>query len=104
MDRKRQGTREALGFGPCSVCGLRDARALVMVDLKSGVRVTLCGTHDLMHRRAGGAARTVAELRAAFAERRGTDRRDYRGEVDELAKSLSDAFTRERRGTERRAG
>ena len=75
-----------------------------MVDLKSGVRVTLCGSHDLMHRRSGAAARSVADLRAAFGERRGTDRRDYRGEVDELAKSLSDAFTMDRRGTERRAG
>lgn len=101
---KASGTREAPGHGCCSVCGLRDARALVMVDLRSGTRVTLCGTHDLMHRRAGGRARSVAELRSAFGERRGDDRRGGRGEVDELAASLSAAFTRERRGGERRAG
>ncbi len=83
---------------------MRDARALVMVDLQSGVRVTLCGTHDLMHRRAGSRARSIAELKAAFGERRGADRRAYRGEVDELAMRLSAAFVKERRGTERRAG
>jgi hypothetical protein len=77
-----------------------------MVDLKSGVRVTLCGSHDLMHRRSGGTARSIEELRAAFGERRDTDRRGRRGgaEVDELAMRLSDAFTRDRRGGERRAG
>jgi hypothetical protein len=83
---------------------MRDARALVMVDLLSGVRVTLCGTHDLMHRRAGARARSVTELKQAFGERRETDRRGYRGEVDELAMRLSYAFTTERRGAERRAG
>ena len=81
-----------------------DARALVMVDLKSGVRVTLCGTHDLMHRRLGGRARTIEELKAALKDRRGTDRRAYKGEVDELAARLDAAFMRERRGNERRAG
>jgi hypothetical protein len=86
------------------VCGTRDARALVMVDLKSGVRVSLCGTHDLMHRRAGAAARSVEELRTAFKDRRGTDRRAYQGEVDELAQSLDAAFMKDRRGSERRAG
>jgi hypothetical protein len=101
---KRQGTREAKGHGPCSVCGLRDARALVMVDLSSGVRVTLCGTHELMHRRTGSRARSVEELKAAFKDRRGTDRRGYRGEVDELAQRLDAAFMKDRRGTERRAG
>lgn len=75
-----------------------------MVDLKSGTRITLCGTHDLMHRRAGARARSSDELRASFVERRGTDRRAHDGEVDELAQSLSDAFGRERRGAERRAG
>ena len=103
-DRKRQGTREAQGHGRCSVCGMRDARALVMVDLQSGVRATLCGTHDLMHRRAGGRARSIEELKSAFKDRRGTDRRGYKGEVDELAASLDAAFMKDRRGTERRAG
>jgi hypothetical protein len=83
---------------------MRDARALVMVDLQSGVRVTLCGTHDLMHRRAGAKARSVEELRAAFKDRRGTDRRAFKGEVDELAARLDAAFMKERRGSERRAG
>jgi hypothetical protein len=83
---------------------MRDARALVMVDLKSGVRATLCGTHDLMHRRAGGRARSVAELRSLFKDRRGTDRRAFKGEVDELAARLDAAFMKERRGSERRAG
>ena len=75
-----------------------------MVDLKSGVRVTLCGTHELMHRRAGSRARSVEELRTAFKDRRGTDRRGYKGEVDELAQRLDAAFMKDRRGTERRAG
>ena len=75
-----------------------------MVDLKSGVRVTLCGTHDLMHRRAGGTARSVEELRTAFKDRRGGDRRAYRGEIDELAARLDAAFMKDRRGSERRAG
>ena len=104
MVRKQEGSREAPGHGRCSVCGMRDARALVMVDLQSGVRVTLCGTHDLMHRRAGGKARSVEELKAAFKDRRGTDRRAYRGEIDELAARLDAAFMKDRRGTERRAG
>ena len=101
---KREGSREAPGHGRCAVCGMRDARALVMVDLKSGVRVTLCGTHDLMHRRAGGKARSVEELRTSFKERRGGDRRAYRGEIDELAARLDAAFMKDRRGSERRTG
>jgi hypothetical protein len=75
-----------------------------MVDLESGVRTTLCGTHDLMFRRAGSRARTVEELRASFKDRRGTDRRGFKGEVDELAARLDAAFMKDRRGTERRAG
>ena len=89
----------------CCVCGLSDARALVVVPLKGGLRVTLCGTHDLVHRRAGGRARSVAELKQACGERRSEHRRARpKGDHDELAQRLSDAFTKERRATERRAG
>lgn len=102
--RKRKGTREAPGHGCCAVCRMRDARGLVMVDLESGVRVTLCGTHDLMHRRAGAHARSIEELRTMFKDRRGTDRRAFKGEIDELAARLDAAFMKDRRGTERRAG
>jgi hypothetical protein len=87
----------------CAVCDIRDARALVEVALASGTRVTLCGSHELMHRRSKTKAKTAADLRAAFGERRDRERRG-KGEVDELAARLSAAFGRERRGAERRAG
>jgi hypothetical protein len=89
--------------GPCVVCGLSDARALLDVDLAGDPCITLCGSHELMHRRSGWKARTVAELRSAFGDRRSTDRRGIPGEVDELAEKLTAAFTRERRTTSRRA-
>lgn len=88
--------------GKCAVCGLSDARALVLVDLPGGERAALCGSHALMNRRAGAMAKTVHELRASLAERRDTDRRGGPGEVDELAEALTAAFTRERRGADRR--
>jgi hypothetical protein len=88
---------------PCVVCGTRDLRALVSVELAGGEVVALCGSHELMHRRDGARATTVAELRAALGDRRSADRRAFRGEVDELAERLNAAFTRERRGAERRA-
>ncbi len=87
----------------CAVCGAKDARALVSVELRSGVRTTLCGSHSLMHSRDGNGCRNVSELRATLGERRATDRRAGFG-GDELAEQLAAAFTRERRGTERRAG
>ncbi len=80
---------------------MRDARGLVEVELADGT-VTLCGSHDLMHRRAGRKAQTVAQLRTAFAERRTATRR-AEGGVDELAESLASAFTLDRRVSERRA-
>jgi hypothetical protein len=98
-----QKERNAPGFGPCAVCGTRDSRALVMVDLKSGLRVTLCGSHELMHRRSGERSRTVDELRITFVERRRSDRRGARRHDDELAERLQAAFTVERRGVHRRA-
>ena len=89
--------------GPCVVCGIDDARALVDVDLANDPAITLCGSHELMHRRSGWKARTVTELRAAFGNRRSNDRRGGPGEVDELAERLQAAFTRDRRSTSRRA-
>lgn len=91
------------GPAACAVCGMSDARALVGVDLPGGSKVTLCGSHELMHRRAGAAARSIAELRGAFSDRRETDRRGGRGEIDELAERLTAAFTSDRRGRDRRA-
>jgi hypothetical protein len=89
--------------GPCAICGLGDARALVGVQLPAGEIVTLCGSHELMHRRDGARSSTLAELRVAFANRRGTERRGGPGELDELAEALTAAFTRERRAAPRRA-
>ena len=85
------------------VCGMADARGLVDVDLANEPAVTLCGSHELMHRRSGWMARTVSELRATFGNRRSNERRGGPGEVDELAERLQAAFTRERRNTSRRA-
>ena len=86
----------------CAVCGARDARLLVMVELPGGAAATLCGSHALMHSRMERPCRTVAELRTALAERRSSDRR-AQGEGDELAERLTAAFTRDRRAAERRA-
>lgn len=88
--------------GKCAVCGLSDARALMSVELPGGERATLCGSHALMHRRAGAMAKTIHELQDSLAERRDGDRRGGPGEVDELAEALSAAFTRDRRGADRR--
>jgi len=90
-------------FHPCAVCGLRDARALVTVVLSGGVKVTLCGSHHVMYGRCAMGARTVEELRSTLCERRSTNRRGRKGEIDELAERLNAAFSRERRSTDRRA-
>jgi hypothetical protein len=82
---------------------MSDARGLVEIDLAHEPCVSLCGSHELMHRRSGWKSRTVAELRVEFGNRRGTDRRGGPGEVDELAEKLQAAFTRDRRTTSRRA-
>jgi hypothetical protein len=106
MMRKQRGRAASdVGAGAaCAVCGMADARGLTSVDLSGGMRVTLCGSHELMHRRDGGVASSLAELRAAFSNRRGPDRRGTsRGEVDELAEKLSDAFRANRRASDRRA-
>jgi len=89
--------------GPCAICGLGDARALVRVDLPGGAKATLCGSHDLMHRRAGAPATSLAELRGLFGDKRRTERRGGKGELDELAETLSAAFCRDRRSIARRA-
>jgi hypothetical protein len=103
MVRKQRSTRNDVRVaGSCAVCGMRDARALVEVELDSE-RVVLCGSHEIMQRRDGRAAKTAAELRALFADRRETDRRG-RGDVDELAASLTAAFSGDRRVAERRTG
>ncbi len=93
----------APGPGECVVCGVGDARMLVMLELASGQAATLCGSHALMHSRCGEVARTVAELRESLGERRNHARR-AEGEGDELAERLTAAFTRDRRRNERRAG
>ena len=85
------------------MCGLRDARLLTKVALEAGADATLCGSHALLHDRSGRTAKTPAELRATLGERRSYDRRAT-GEGDELAERLAAAFTRDRRGAERRAG
>jgi hypothetical protein len=107
MTRKLRGrvgsSTEKPATGPCAVCGISDMRALVGVDLEGGERTTLCGSHDLMHRRAGAPADSVAALRAMFGDRRATERRGGKGEIDELAEALSAAFCRDRRSSARRA-
>ncbi len=80
----------------CVVCGARDARALSTLKLVSGLRVFVCGSHDLIYRRSGETATTVEELCAITRERRETDARRLDGE-DELATQLRAAFTAERR-------
>jgi hypothetical protein len=93
MDQARQSA--------CCVCGVSDSRALVEVSLLSGAKAVLCGSHALMHTRAGGVAATVADLRTSLAERRG--RRDRRMEGDELGAALTAAFSGARRTGDRRS-
>jgi hypothetical protein len=75
---------------------------LVIVELRGGAVATLCGSHALLHTRTGERATSVAELRAELRDRRARNRRAA-GEGDELAERLASAFTKERRGGERRA-
>jgi hypothetical protein len=84
----------------CAVCGARDARALVEVVLRGGVRATLCGSHALMHRRGVVQASSTSELKMLLRDRRG--RRDRRESQDELGSALEAAFSGERRGSDRR--
>ncbi len=85
----------------CAVCGASDSRTLASTKLATGTHVTVCGSHALAHARAGNVADSVAALRALVADKR--DRRDRREPAgDELARSLSAAFSLERRGPGRR--
>ena len=93
----------ASAAGPCAVCGLDDVRGLITVSLSGGSQTTLCGSHELMFRRDGSRLRSVAELRSVFGNRRRTERRGGRGEVDELAEKLNEAFAPNRRSSDRRA-
>ncbi len=81
---------------------MQDARALLEVNLADGSSATLCGSHDLMMRRSTVCPQTVSELKMMFGDRRETHRRG-RAEVDELAASLSAAFSGDRRTLDRRA-
>ncbi len=79
----------------CTVCGSQDSRALTTTRIGTGDLVVVCGTHELMHTRAGRVAGTVTELRAMLKDRRlGRDRRT-RG--DELGAALESAFSPHRR-------
>jgi len=85
----------------CCVCQASDRRALVEVVLIGGARVTLCGSHALMHRRSTVQARSPEELRARLGDKRARpDRRDD-GD-DALGAVLASAFATERRAVERR--
>lgn len=85
----------------CVVCGASDQRMLTTMELSGGAGVTLCGSHALLYRRAGACASTIAELRDSLSERREVSRRQPAG--DELGERLIAAFSRDRRGAERRA-
>src|SRR4029453_10821401 len=74
--------------GPWAICGMSDARGLVGIDLANEASVSLCGSHELMHRRSGCTARTVAELRIAFGNRRAMERRGGPGGSDEVGGKL----------------
>jgi len=75
----------------CVVCGSGDARSLSTTTLADGSEVPVCGSHALSHARSGRLARTLADLRDLTGERRRVpDRRSVA--VDELARSLTDAF------------
>jgi len=87
--------------GACAECGERDARALTSLRLAGGEPVVVCGTHELMHRRVGRTARSIEELRALVSERRrNNDRRS--ANPDELAAALTQAFSPDRRESDRR--
>ena len=54
----------------CAVCGTKDARLLSTTTLEDGLRVTVCGSHKVAHRRAEKMARSVDELRMMLCDRR----------------------------------
>lgn len=79
----------------CTVCGVRDERALTTTRLSNGELAVVCGSHELMHQRVKRKASSVSELRAMFKDRRlGRDRRT---KGDELGGELESAFSPHRR-------
>ena len=85
----------------CVVCAERDERALSTLMLADGTRVVVCGSHDLIYRRSGQLAQTVAELRLITRDRR--ERAPRRDPGDELGERLVAAFAPARRaGGDRR--
>jgi hypothetical protein len=82
------------------VCGTCDERALTTTRLASGDLVVVCGTHELMHKRAGRVAKTLSELRGMVKEKRLG--RDRRAKGDELGSELESAFSPHRRTADRR--
>jgi hypothetical protein len=100
MMRLDDGTFAWTCGSSCCVCGKTDARSLVDVVLIGGAQATLCGSHELMHRRSPSQARSAAHLREMLGERRG--RKDRRTEGDELGAMLTAAFSGDRRVADRR--
>jgi hypothetical protein len=84
----------------CCVCTASDARSLVEITLAGGKRVTLCGSHALMHRRSPVQAKSLQELRLVLGERR--RRRERRSAGDALGDALAAAFAGDRRAVGRR--
>jgi hypothetical protein len=75
----------------CVVCGQADERALCTTRLSRGDVVVVCGTHELMHRRAPRKAETASALRAMLRDRR--DGRRRQPIPDELGARLIEAFS-----------
>ena len=79
-------------LGSCAVCGENDERALCTTRLSRGDIVVVCGTHELMHRRAERKAETASELRGMLRDRR-EPRTRRRPIPDELGARLIEAFS-----------
>jgi hypothetical protein len=86
----------------CSICSWSDSRGLTKVRLADGTEVTVCGSHELMHRRAGTTYATLGEMRVQLTERRRARERRDSFMVDELAVNLVQSFSSERRAADRR--
>lgn len=87
----------------CLVCGTDDRRMLVSGALPDGTATVLCASHELVRQRAAGPIDTLEALKRECAERRAPSERRLAAEVDELAMSLTRAFTTEKRaGADRR--
>jgi hypothetical protein len=99
---ERLGVKIVNDASRCAVCGLCDVRGLLTLRLTGGAQVTVCGTHDLMHRRIGGVARTLQELCAKMTERREPSERRDSLPGDDLGNELTAAFAGERRGERQR--